>query len=344
MIHLVPPAAGETDAICSRLREVLMGSVQECLRASPRPSLLLSGGLDSSILAALASGIHADTGAAGMIAVCIGHDDAQDMRYARIVAERFNIRLLMKCISVDEMLYAAREIIRIMHSFDPMEVRNSIVVYTAMRELEEHGIKHVMTGDGGDEIFAGYSYMLRMNSEQLRHELARLERIMHFSSIRIAEDLHMNLSLPYLNRAVIEYARSIPVELKVNEYEGKRYGKFVLRSCFEHILGKDVAWRAKMPMEQGAYTSILSSHLDSMMSDEYLARRRREYIDRDRVRIRSKEHLYYYEIYRGMFGAPYSMDCRSDGARCSECGACISPDARFCRVCGAFPTKPVPAG
>lgn len=319
----------------------MRNSVYECINnpSGARPSILLSGGLDSSIITALASSMDKD-----IVAVCIGHDDSQDIEYASMVAERFRVRLLIKHVSMDEMLHAAREVVRIMRSFDPMEVRNSIVLYLAMKELREHGLRHVITGDGCDEVFAGYSYMLKMSYEQLRHELARLGSIMHFSSLAIAEDLAMSVSLPYLNRALLDYAKGIPVELKVNEHEGKRYGKFILRSCFEHLLGRDIAWRVKMPMEQGANTSILSSHLASIVGDECFARRSKEYLGMDRVRIRSKEHLYYYEIYRSMFGAPYSMDCSSDDKpRCSECSACVSRDARFCRVCGAFPITPIPA-
>ncbi|MEM4285128.1 MAG: asparagine synthase-related protein [Candidatus Nitrosocaldus sp.] len=324
----------QAGSICSRLVEMLKSSIYKHVSSSTS-SILLSGGLDSSIVAALASMLDR-----GINAICVGHEGSEDIKYARIVAERLKIRLLIKYMSIDEMLSAAREVVRVMHSFDPMEVRNSIVLYTAMKELREHSLMHVITGDGCDEMFAGYSYMLRMSYEQLRHELARLERIMHFSSIAIAEDLGMSVSLPYLD--LLDYAKSIPVELKVNEHEGRRYGKFILRSCFEHILGKDIAWRVKMPMEQGANTSILSSYLASMVDDEYLARRSKEYLDGDRVRIRSKEHLYYYEIYRAIFGAPYLMECKGRyEARCSECNACISNDARFCRVCGAFPITPV---
>ncbi len=335
------PSGTDNDAICNRLEEMLRGIVYKHTISTSSVGILLSGGLDSSILAALSSSSMSE-----VLALCIGHGDAQDTKYARIVADRFRMRLLIKHVSIDEMLYAVREIIRIMRSFDPMEVRNSIVLYLAMKELKEYCL-HVITGDGCDEIFAGYSYMLRMSREQLEYELTRLERIMHFSSLAIADDLGMSVSLPYLD--LLDYAKSIPVELKVNEYEGKRYGKFVLRSCFEHIIGKDIAWRVKMPMEQGANTSILSNYLASLVSDEYLARRSKEYLDRDRVRIRSKEHLYYYEIYRGMFGAPYLMDSSSGGsssgignARCSECNAYVSSDARFCRVCGAFPITPIP--
>ncbi|MFN4336102.1 MAG: asparagine synthase-related protein [Candidatus Nitrosocaldus sp.] len=338
------PSGVDNAAICNRLKEMLRDTVYKHIvnASDSRVGMLLSGGLDSSILAALASSSMSDA----IFALCIGHGDAQDTKYARIVADRFRMRLLIKYISIDEMLNAAREIVRIMRSFDPMEVRNSIVLYLAMKELKEYGLRHVITGDGCDEIFAGYSYLLRMSNEQLEHELTRLERIMHFSSIAIADALGMSVSLPYLD--VLDYAKSIPLELKVNEYEGKRYGKFVLRSCFEHLIGKDIAWRVKMPMEQGANTSILSNYLASLVGDEYLARRSKECLDKERVRIRSKEHLYYYEIYRSMFGAPYLMDSSdsSNGigkARCSECNAYVSVDTRFCRICGAFPITPIPA-
>ncbi len=316
-------------SICSALLELLSQSIKECIEQGS-DSILLSGGLDSSIIAALSSKDE-------LVAVCIGHSNAKDLIYASMVAERFKIRCILEYVSINDILDAVQDVIKIVRSFDPMEVRNSVVAYLALKRLYSNGYKHAMTGDGSDEIFAGYNYMLRMSSEELSNELKRLERIMHFSSIDIASYLGMKVSLPYLDARIIEYAKSIPIEMKVSEYNGKRYGKYMLRVCFEHILGKDIAWRDKMAMEQGADTSILRDYL-ARMDDSYFSSKRSYYMNNEHVSIRDKEHLYYYEVYRRFYDPPYLSNGRY---RCPSCYACIEYNARFCRVCGVYPIKPI---
>ncbi len=331
---------------CAKLVDLLNLSINNCIEQGC-DSILLSGGLDSSILAALLSSMgNKDS----ITAICIGHSNAKDLVHASIVADRFNIRCVLEHVSIDDILEAVQYVIRIMKTFDPMEVRNSAVLYLALKRLSSNGYKYAMTGDGSDEIFAGYNYMLRMSYEELRHELSRLEGIMHFSSIDIARYLGMNVCLPYLNSRLIDYARSIPVEMKVNEYNGKRYGKFILRVCFEHILGKDIAWRDKMAMEQGANTSIIKDYLNSIIEDSYFESKRSYYISNEYVSVRDKEHLYYYEVYRRFFDPPYYTN-RGEYTndylehkyryKCPSCYSYINPNARFCRVCGAYPIKPI---
>jgi asparagine synthase (glutamine-hydrolysing) len=332
---------------CTKLVDLLNSSIKECIEQGC-DSILLSGGLDSSILAVLLSKNNYNYKDKGSItAICIGYSNAKDLMHASMVADRFNIKCMLEHVSIDDILEAVQNVIRIMKTFDPMEVRNSSVLYLALKRLSSNGYKYAMTGDGSDEIFAGYNYMLRMSYEELKHELSRLEGIMHFSSIDIARYLGMNVFLPYLNSRLIDYARSIPVEMKVNEYNGKRYGKFILRVCFEHILGKDIAWRDKMAMEQGANTSIIKDYLNSIIEDSYFESKRSYYISNEHVSVRDKEHLYYYEVYRRFFDPPYytkgdyANDYLEHKYRCPSCYSYINSNARFCRVCGAYPIKPI---
>ncbi len=339
---------------CTKLIDLLNSSIEKCIEEGS-DSILLSGGLDSSILAALLSLSKSNynyNDKGSITAICIGHSNAKDLVHASMVADRFKIRCILEHVSVDDILGdAVPNVIRIMKTFDPMEIRNSSVLYLALKRLSSNGYKYAMTGDGSDEIFAGYNYMLRMSYEELRHELSRLESIMHFSSIDIARYLGIRVSLPYLNSRLIDYARSIPIEMKVNEYNGKRYGKFILRVCFEHILGKDIAWRDKMPMEQGANTSIIKDYLNSIIEDSYFSSKRSYYISNEHVSIRDKEHLYYYEVYRRFFDPPYRTANRKTDTddylehkyryKCPSCYSYINSDARFCRVCGAYPIKPI---
>ncbi|MDQ3962285.1 MAG: hypothetical protein M3230_07360, partial [Thermoproteota archaeon] len=106
-----------------------------------------------------------------------------------------------------------------------------------------------------------------------------------------------------------------------------------------------LVWRPKLAQEQGAATDRYQQYIDEMIDDLTFANKKRIAQEQESVRIRSKEHLHYYAIFRSYFPPPKEEE-RSDnnhacGSRCSDCLGCIAPNARFCRKCGAFPVVPL---
>lgn len=314
------------DSTCTELRDEITASVQRNLSNA----ILLSGGLDSSILACIVSRFTDLTG------ITVTYNDAPDLKYAKIIAARYSIRHLVKHLTIADINGAIENVIRIMQSFDPMEVRNTAVVYSSVKALKENGFNSVMTGDGGDELFAGYNYILRLKEDKLEDELKRLWDTMHFSSVKIGKELGVSVRLPFLDDRFVEFAKKIPVLLKVREHDGTRWGKWILRQCFQDEITKDIAWRTKMPLEQGAGTSALTQYFHSRMDDDFDDKAKR-YAGQDYVKIRDREHLHYYELYRKFFSPPREGDCE---VRCPDCKGCTKKDSRFCRICGAFPIRP----
>jgi asparagine synthase (glutamine-hydrolysing) len=294
-------------------------------------TILLSGGLDSSILAVL--GIDKIR-----YAITIVYKDAPDLDYAKRIADKCKFEHIIKDVS-NEVLNYAKNIIKIMHVFDPIEIRNSIVLYASMVEAKKHDIDCIITGDGSDELFAGYNYMLRFDHNRLEEEIDRLFSIMHFSSINIGEELDINVSMPFLTNEVVRVAKSIPSNLKVREYNNIRYGKWILRECFNELLGEEITFRKKMAMEEGSGLSKLSLLFDDIIDDDEYAKGIRN-AKEDGVKIRSKEHLYYYNIFKEEYGIPKILFKRCN-FRCPECLSCINIKAKYCRVCGAFPVTPM---
>ena len=309
--------------VCNKLRTSLKGSMDSY-------AILLSGGLDSSILALLNDKLE--------VAITIAYNDAPDLDYAKSIANRKGIKHVINRLDDSKALEYAKEIVRIMHTFDPMEVRNSIVIYASMLDAKEQGYRSIITGDGADELFAGYNYLLKYDYDRLKQELERLMSIMHFSSFEIGKELKVRVNAPYLDDDIINIAKSIPIELKVNEYNGVRYGKWILRICFKELLGYDIAFRSKMAMEQGSGLSRLNILLENKVDDLYYAKAVKE-CKKEGVRIRSKEHLYYYNIFKQLYGIP--KEVYDSNYRCPDCLASVKPNARFCNTCGAFPIKPM---
>ena len=312
-------------------RRAVVQALEESVRRNLSDGLLLSGGLDTAILAYLASKwVKPDC-----ITVALRGAPAPDVDYARLVASRLKLRHYVHYFDGEELDEGIRAVVRIMKCFDPMEIRNSAAIYVALKVGRDRGISTFLTGDGCDELFGGYSYFFKLTKEQLEIALNRLWANMRFSSEYLAEDLGIAVRLPYLDPQFKALATSLDVRLKVKSERGQVWGKWILRKAFENIVSPEIAWRAKAPIEVGTGTTILPSLFDSRISDLEFSQKKMRYLNEDRVVIRSKEHLFYYEIYRSMIGVPYMG--ASNAKTCPDCGSNVEQGASFCRTCGAYP-------
>lgn len=312
---------------CEQLVRLLTESVER----NHADALLLSGGLDSSILASM---LHPKYSVAAGFGA-----DAPDLAYARQVAGKYCKRHVEAVFDQNRMAELVEQVIQIFRTFDPIEIRNSAVALAGIEQAKGDGHSTIMTGDGGDELFAGYNYLSRYYSDvrRLDSELRRLWQVMHFSSKKLGERAGVEVKTPFLDDEFASFAKSIDASDKVGEHDGKKWGKFVLRKCFETALG-DLAWRPKLAQEQGAATDKYQNYIEEMIDGLTFANKAKTAKEQDGVMIRSKEHLHYYAIFRSYFPPPKEEDCES---RCPECRGCIAPDGRFCRTCGAFPVAPV---
>ena len=312
--------------------EELAASLSASVRRNSAPALLLSGGLDSAVLASILRPAYSVTAAYG--------SDAPDLAFAKKIAQRYSGRHVEAIFSENEMADMVETVVQAFHTFDPIEIRNSCVALAGLVQAKKDGHSKVMTGDGGDELFAGYNYLSRYydNLGRLEQELAHLWDVMHFSSKALGDHIGVHVVAPFLDEEFAAYAKSIGVEEKVGERAGQKWGKFVLRKCFELDLG-DIAWRPKMAQEQGAATERFCGFIEQRINDSTFANRVRR-AKEEGVIIRSKEHLNYYAIFRSYFPPPREESAGCKFA-CPDCLACIRQDGRFCRTCGAYPVVPV---
>jgi asparagine synthase (glutamine-hydrolysing) len=174
-----------------------------------------------------------------------------------------------------------------------------------------------------------------MSPDLLEKRLREMCSTMRFASVPLAESLGMKAKLPFLDDEFKRYAMEIPVGLKIREERGLVYGKWILRKAFEHDLPDEVVWRVKMPIEQGSGTSSLPEYYERKISDSELDQKREELWKSDRVRIRDKEQLAYYEIYREIIGIPAG---RGGGSKvCTACSTRVPEEMNYCRTCGQYP-------
>ena len=303
---------------------VLQNAVTEC----ESEWIALSGGLDSSILAHLLKDQK-------LQAMTIITKDflGTDLTFAQIIAKHTGISLSLIQVKIEEVLDSINETIKILENFNDIEIRNSIVPHLYLSSLKKKGVDSVITGDGADEIFAGYNFLLKKSNDELDEELKRIKKIMHFPSKDIARALRMKVETPFLNEDVIKFSDSIPISKKINVREGERFGKWILRETFKGYLPKSIVWREKSPMQDGAGTNNLTGLFNTIITDDVFLQKKTKILEEDGVHIRTKESLHYYECFRKINSVKKS---NSDN-KCPDCDYEINLNSRFCRMCGKFP-------
>jgi asparagine synthase (glutamine-hydrolysing) len=309
---------------------VIIQALEESVRRNLSDGMLLSGGLDTTLLAYLA----AKWAKPSCITVAMRGAPTPDVGYARLVASRLKLEHYVHYFGDDELNEGLRASIRVMKSFDPMEIRNSAAIYVALKVGKERGLKAFMTGDGADELFGGYSFLFGLARAELEAELTKLWANMRFASVPLARDLGVEARLPFLDSRFRTLAENLDVRLKVKSDGGQVWGKWVLRKASEKLVPPEVAWRAKAPIEVGTGTTILPWLFESRIADTEFKKKKGKYLKEDGVTIRDKEHLYYYEIYRELIGLPSAA---GGARRCPQCGAGVDKKASFCPTCGAYP-------
>jgi len=229
------------------------------------------------------------------------------------------LELIVRRVTVEEAMAAIPDVIRIRRSFDPA-LPNDLALYFALMEARLQGFKSVMTGDGADELFAGYSYMFQMDLEWY---IPWLVGRMHFSANELGTGLGLRVSQPFLDPEVVTLALAIPPALKVRYMDGRQYGKWVLRKAFATDLPPEICWQDKRPVEVGSGFTALREAVAELVTES----------DRKApVLFLCPDHPYYYRIYREVVGRipPPGPDQRS----CPGCGAGMPRWTHHCRICG----------
>ena len=317
----------EIEDICSEIQIL----AEEAVRANASEGILLSGGLDTSILAVIASNFTE----LRAITVAFENAPAPDVEYATLMANELGLEHTVHTLTEDELYSTIPEVVSILKSFDPMEIRNSVAIYAGLKAAKEMGMHTIMTGDGCDELFAGYSFLFGMDNEELDMELKKLWDVMFFSSVPLSTALGMKANLPYLEHNFKDFAMKLDSKYKIRIENGNIQGKWILRKAFEKMLPQEITWRVKTPIEYGSGTTTLPDFFNKKISDIEFENKKRKYLAEDKVTIRDKEHLFYYEAYRSLIGVPHPV--RGDGKICPQCNSNVPEKATYCRTCGAYP-------
>ena len=306
-------AVKDNPSSVAALRQSLEAAVKRQLMSDVPYGVLLSGGLDSSIISAIAEKyaemrIEDDSRTKAywprLHSFAVGLKGAPDLAKARLVADHIGTVHHEINYTIQEGLDAIRDVIYFIETYDVTTVRASTPMYLLARVIKSMGIKMVLSGEGADEIFGGYLYFHKAPSAQAFHE----ETVRKLAKLHLYDCLRANKSLsawgvegrvPFLDKEFLDVAMRTNPAAKM--CPGKTMEKNILRGAFAHMLPEEVAWRQKEQFSDGvgySWIDTLKAMTAVAVTDEQMAHAA------ERFPInppRNKEEYYYRSIFAEHF-------------------------------------------
>ena len=273
---------GTADDVHHALEE----AVRRQLMSDVPYGVLLSGGLDSSVISAIAAKYaqrRVETGGREaawwprLHSFAVGLKGAPDLAKARMVAEHIGTVHHEINYTIQEGLDAIRDVIYFIETYDVTTVRASTPMYLLARVIKSMGIKMVLSGEGADEVFGGYLYFHKAPNAKAFHE----ETVRKLSKLHLYDCLRANKSLaawgvegrvPFLDKEFLDVAMRLNPQLKM--CPGLTVEKKIVREAFAHMLPSEVAWRQKEQFSDGvgySWIDTLKQITSERVSDEQMA-------------------------------------------------------------------------
>ena len=307
--------------------------VNKVVQKNMADAMLFSAGTDTQIIAYEAIKYKPKI---PCLSMAFKHGNPRDAEYVEKMVHLLNLNQETHVFDGNDVLSFAPKVVKALKKFDPMEIRNSMPVYIGLTLLKKKGLNSVFTGDGLDELF-GYPWQFHLSETEFQQKQEEMWPDMSFSSIPMAESMDMNIKAPYLDPLFMNWAKKLPINLKINMYKGVKYSKWILRKAYEDVIPEEIIWRPKAPLEEGTGTAILRTFFNDMISDREFEERKRKILENDEVKIQDKEQLLYYEHFRDLFGKPSEVYPDNGGIQCPYCKSYVKTRIQFCKVCGAYP-------
>ena len=298
----------DLETVCRNIHDKLVAGVEKRLVADAKVGFLLSGGLDSSLVCAIAAKKSKEpikTFAIGM------SEDAIDLKYAKQVAEYIGSEHKEVFMTPDEVLESLETVIQLLGTYDITTIRASMGMYLVCKAIHEQtDIRVLLTGEISDELF-GYKYTdFAPDAAAFQEESQKRIRELHMYDVLRADRCisvnSLEARVPFGDIDFVKYVMSIDSELKLNKY-GK--GKYLLRHAFEEgdYLPEEILWREKAAFSDAVGHSMvdyLKEYAQKQYSDEEFESRCKSYTH---ARPFTKESLLYREIFEKYYPGQAEM-------------------------------------
>ena len=329
----------------SVLKDGLMDAVRRQLMCDVPYGVLLSGGLDSSVISAIAKYYSqkrveddgkTDAWFPRLHSFAIGLEGAPDLKKARVVADYLGTVHHEIHYTIQEGLDALRDVIYHIETYDVTTIRASTPMYLMARYIKAMGIKMVLSGEGSDEIFGGYLYFHKAPNDKEMHEelIRKLDQLHLYDCMRANKSLMawgVEGRVPFLDKKFLDIAMRFKPSAKM--CQGSTIEKKALREAFNGMLPEEVLWRQKEQFSDGvgySWIDALRDYAEKSVSDRKFAERETRFPVNTPV---TKEAYLYREIFEDLFKLPSAVKTVPYGksVACSTETA-IAWDAKFAQM------------
>lgn len=289
----IRPFDGAEKDTLPAIQSTLRDAVHKRMLADVPVGVSLSGGLDSSIVTMLAR-----EEAEQLHSFAVGVEGSPDLSAARQISKYLDTIHHEYIYTTEDMVRALPNVIYYLESFDPALVRSAIPNYFLAKLAGEH-VKVFLTGEGADELYAGYDYLARYETpDELQDEMLHITKSLHNTNLQRADRMSMAFGLearvPFLDVKSIALAMGIPAEWKLHH---GRTPKALLRQSFADHLPLEIINRPKEKFSKGAGSSeLIIGHAVEAISDRDFMAEKRRLKDDWNHNLQNKEALYYYRI------------------------------------------------
>lgn len=328
-------AVKDNSAQAQDVKDALEAAVKRQLMCDVPYGVLLSGGLDSSVISAITQRFAAkriedndesDAWWPKLHSFSVGLEGSPDLAAAQKVADMIGTIHHPIIFTIQEGIDALREVIYHIETYDVTTIRASTPMYLMARQIKAMGIKMVLSGEGADELFGGYLYFHKApNAQEFHEELNRKVSKLHmFDCLRANKSMAawgVEARVPFLDKEFVDVAMRINPEAKMCK-DGK-IEKHILREGFEGYLPDEVLWRQKEQFSDGvgySWIDTLKEFVSEQVSDQELANAKFKYPINTPD---SKEAYYYRTIFESHFPGDASAKCVPHG----KSVACSTPEA-----------------
>ena len=279
-------AVKNNEANVDTIRDALKDSVRRQLMSDVPYGVLLSGGLDSSVISAIAEKFsehriedNSQTRAywPRLHSFAVGLKGAPDLAKAKLVADHIGTVHHEINYTIQEGLDAIRDVIYFIETYDVTTVRASTPMYLLARVIKSMGIKMVLSGEGADEVFGGYLYFHKAPSAKAFHEetVRKLSKLHYYDCLRANKSLSawgVEGRVPFLDKEFLDVAMRTNPEAKM--CPGSTIEKKIVREAFADMLPAEIAWRQKEQFSDGvgySWIDTLKKITSEAVSDEQMA-------------------------------------------------------------------------
>ncbi|MBE7216420.1 asparagine synthase B [Shewanella benthica] len=256
-------AVKDNPASIDEIREALEAAVKRQLMSDVPYGVLLSGGLDSSVISAITQTFakrrieddgESDAWWPQLHSFAVGLEGAPDLIAAKKVADAIGTIHHEIIFTFQDGIDAIKDVIYHLETYDVTTIRAATPMYLMARKIKAMGIKMVLSGEGADELFGGYLYFHKAPNAQAFHEelVRKLDKLFMFDCLRANKSMAawgLEARVPFLDKEFMDVAMRINPEAKMSK-DG-RIEKHILRQAFEHKLPKEVTWRQKEQFSDG---------------------------------------------------------------------------------------------